>query len=77
MILFTGQLFIKVKYNNIKTKILIKAPALLRRLYAREKKCKQSKKSGDPRPCNTMDVLNNNIGMLGHTWTIMSKTKYF
>ena len=44
MILFTGQLFIKVKYNNIKTKILIKAPDLLRRLYAREKNANKAKR---------------------------------
>ena len=67
MILFTVPLFIKDKYNNIKTTILIKALAFSEEVICKRRDCKQCKKSGDPQPCNTMDVLNNNIGMLGHT----------
>ena len=77
MILFTVPLFIKDKYNNIKAKILIKTLAFSEQVICKRRDCKQCKKSGDPQPCNTMDVLNNNIGMLGHTWTILSKTEHF
>ena len=67
MILFTVPLFIKDKYNNIKAKILIKTLAFSEQVICKRRDCKQCKKSGDPQPCNTMDVLNNNICMLGHT----------